>query len=110
MIRHYESVVVIDGTLTQDATDEQNKKIDQWIASHGGTVEKKDVWGKRKLAYSIKKKNYGTYVYLEFNIDGKEILELRKSLEINESILRNYIQLGKNGKKKNQEIPRAQPA
>ncbi|MDZ7360282.1 MAG: 30S ribosomal protein S6 [candidate division KSB1 bacterium] len=84
----YETTVVIDSTLKADEVRSQNDKIVNFISNHGGNVVKVDDWGKRRLAYEIKKKQYGFYLQVRFS--GPEALPqlLEREYRLNESILR----------------------
>ncbi|MER7079635.1 30S ribosomal protein S6 [Saccharopolyspora kobensis] len=60
-------------------------------ATDGGTVEKVDVWGRRRLSYEIEKNAEGIYVVLDLNSEPATIKELDRQLNLNESILRTKV-------------------
>jgi small subunit ribosomal protein S6 len=64
-------------------------KITNFISNHGGKIEKVEDWGKRRLAYEIKKKQYGFYLNVRFS--GPESLPplLEREYRLNESVLRS---------------------
>lgn len=81
---------IIDPTLEdaqKDATVEKFKAV----IEEAGEVEKVDVWGMRKLAYPIEKKNEGYYVVIEFNASPELPKELDRRLRISDEIMRHII-------------------
>jgi small subunit ribosomal protein S6 len=88
-MREYETVLVLDPSLEEDAI---HAEVDKWkglIESHGGQVAKVDVWGRRKLAYEIKKQREGVYVLLEFQGPPGIARELDHDLRVSEAVLRH---------------------
>ena len=61
------------------------------IRSDGGTVEKVDIWGKRRLAYEIRKNPEGIYAVIEVTCESATVAELDRQLNLNESVLRTKI-------------------
>ncbi|AOH38824.1 30S ribosomal protein S6 [Dialister pneumosintes] len=57
----------------------------------GGTVDKVDEWGKRTLAYEVKKQREGYYVVVNFQADPAQITELDRIIKIREEIIRHII-------------------
>jgi small subunit ribosomal protein S6 len=88
-LRLYETTVVLDSTLKADEVRSLSDKIANFISNHGGKIEKVDDWGKRRLAYEIKKKQYGFYLNVRFS--GPESLPplLEREYRLNESVLRS---------------------
>ena len=64
-LRLYELTFVLDPQLEQTQIDENVQKIETMITDAKGEIVKKDLWGKRRLAYEIKKRQYGYYVYIK---------------------------------------------
>jgi len=67
------------------------KKIESIIKSNGGIVVKMDNWGKKRLAYRIKKQDFAVYVYFEVKIDPSKVREIENTLLITEEVLRHMI-------------------
>lgn len=67
------------------------EKVEALIARVGGTVEKVDRWGKRRLAYAVKKFTDGFYVLINFEAAPAEIKEIDRVLKINDEVLRHLI-------------------
>lgn len=89
-MKKYEVMFIIDPTLEdaqKDATVETVKSI---IASEG-EVENVDVWGMRKLAYPIQKKNEGYYVVIDFSAETELPKELDRRLRISDNVIRHMI-------------------
>lgn len=84
----YETTVIIDSGLKPDEVRNQNDKIVNFISNHGGNIVKVEDWGKRRLAYEIKRKQYGFYLNVRFS--GPEALPvlLEREYRLNESVLR----------------------
>ena len=70
---------------------EQSEKLLQVVPSNGGTVDKIDIWGKRRLAYDIKKKSEGFYVVVDMTTAPEIAQELDRQLGLNESVLRTKL-------------------
>jgi small subunit ribosomal protein S6 len=61
------------------------------IKSDGGTIEKVDIWGKRRLAYEIDKHADGIYAVIDINAEPAAVRELDRQLNLNESVLRTKV-------------------
>ena len=86
----YEVVVVLDAVMSEDEHKALLEKIEGVITSNGGSVESRNIWGKRRLAYPIKKKRDGYYVLILADIDPATaaLRELDRFLRITEPVLR----------------------
>ncbi len=84
-------VMVIVKPAEEEATNAVVEKIEALIARVGGTVEKVDRWGKRRLAYPVKKFTDGFYVLINFEAVPAEIKEIDRVMKINDEILRHLI-------------------
>ncbi len=87
-MRLYETTVVIDSMLKADEVRIQNDKIVNFISNHGGNIVKVEDWGKRRLAYEIKRKQYGYYLNVRFSGPEALPLLLDREYRLNESVLR----------------------
>lgn len=90
-LKKYEIVLVYDSDLEDAAVGEQLDKVAAVIASHGGEIERREIWGRKELAYKINKKGFGVYAYLIFSGDNALVADLDRQLKINESVLRHLI-------------------
>lgn len=84
----YESVIIFNSNLDDKSLESQLANIEKLITSHGGTLSKKELVGKKELTYQINKKKFGNFVELEFNGDNSTIADLERQLNINDNVLR----------------------
>ena len=87
-MRNYEVVFVAAPTLASEELDEFINHIQTVIESKNGKVVKVDNWGKKSLAYRIKKFREGYYVILSIEGDGAAIAELERRFRVTDYILR----------------------
>ncbi len=87
-MREYELVFIIHPDLDETATTDILGRIKGWITEAGGSVEKVDPWGKRKLAYPIRKQNNGQYFLLHIQIAPSFVTELERNLRFLEPVMR----------------------
>ncbi|MBT9132527.1 MAG: 30S ribosomal protein S6 [Firmicutes bacterium] len=90
-MKEYEGVFIIDPEPGEDGAEIAIAKIEKIISKHKGKVEKKEKLEKRSLAYEIKKRREGYYFSIDFNAPPKAIDELKKSYNLEDSILRHLI-------------------
>jgi len=86
--RPYESIVIFDGTLSDDTIIGESKKIEEFLAKNAA-FESTAVWGKRHMAYIIKKKKTGVYHLFNYTGEGDIAGKLDKFLKLNEAVLRH---------------------
>lgn len=89
-MRNYEIAVVLHPDLEIDLATTL-EKIEAIITKNGGKITKKDNWGKRKLAYKIKKQDWGIYVFYTVEIDPSKINKINQTLRITEEVIRYLI-------------------
>ncbi|KKQ95189.1 MAG: 30S ribosomal protein S6, small subunit ribosomal protein S6 [candidate division CPR2 bacterium GW2011_GWC1_39_9] len=85
-MRKYELAYIIHPDL-ENTLDKVTDKINKLINAHG-KILKEDVWGKRKLAYPIRKQNFGIYVITNIEIEPKAVQDLEKLLQRTEEVIR----------------------
>ena len=89
MSRTYELVFIIEPRLTDEEVVGITDDYKEMITTGGGKIVKEESWGKRKLAYTIRKSNEGRYVLLGVETDGTDPLpEVERRMGQNEQILR----------------------
>ena len=90
-MRKYELVCVIQPDLDETAFNGVVEKVKGWISDLGGSVDKVDVWGRRKLAYIIKKQREGQFVLLNMTMNPSATAELQRNLRYQETLLRHML-------------------
>ncbi|MDT9592945.1 30S ribosomal protein S6 [Nocardioides zeae] len=91
-MRAYELMVILDPNLEErTVAPSLQKYLDNVVVKDGGSVENVDVWGRRKLAYEIKKNAEGIYVVVNLQAEPATVKELDRQLSLNESILRTKV-------------------
>ncbi len=90
-MRDYELVFIVHPDLETAAIEEVVEKVKGWVDEEGGQISKEDQWGKRKLAYPIRKKTEGYYVLLETRMPQTAIAPLERNLRLLEPVMRFLI-------------------
>jgi small subunit ribosomal protein S6 len=88
-MRKYELAYIVHPDL-ENTLDKVTEKVNKFINSHGKVIIE-DIWGKRKLAYSIRKQNFGLYVITTMDLEPKFVSELEGLLRRTEEIIRYMI-------------------
>lgn len=91
MKKTYELTYIISDTVSEDHLGDSKLDINKNIESLDGVIIREEPWGKRRLAYPIKKSQYGNYVTLQIDIDGSKIKELDRFLRLHPQVLRHLI-------------------
>ena len=90
-LRNYEMILVISPELAEEKLNATLNNISQLIADMGGVVSDIRQWGKRKLAYPIKKFSEGNYVLAHFQLQPALSKEVEAKLQISEEVLRHLL-------------------
>lgn len=90
-MRKYEMMVILDPEIDERTVEPSLDKYLKVITNDKGTVDNLDIWGRRRLAYPIKKKNDGIYAVINFTAEASTATELDRQLGLNESILRTKL-------------------
>ncbi|MEQ8156161.1 MAG: 30S ribosomal protein S6 [Clostridiaceae bacterium] len=90
-MRKYETIFVIHPSFDEEAVKATIEKFKGVIENGGGTVDNVDFWGKRKLAYEIKKVNEGYYTLFNFTANPELPSELDRIFRITDGIVRHII-------------------
>jgi len=90
-VRQYEVMVILDPSLDERTVAPSLDTFLNVIRNDGGTVDKVDVWGKRRLAYEIQKKTEGIYAVVNFTATSAATQELDRQLKLNEQIMRTKV-------------------
>ena len=84
-------VMFIVKVSDEEAIKSAGKLVQDTIVKNGGTVEKVDEWGRRQLAYEVKKQTEGYYFVIDFTMKPENIKELDRVIKIRDSIIRHII-------------------
>ena len=87
----YELALVLNPDLDEEARTEAFNRVQELIERFGGTIEKVDDWGKRRLAYEIKKHNEGFYSFITLDAAATAPIEIESRVRIMENVLRYLI-------------------
>lgn len=93
-MRAYELVFIAVPDLEKTALDELVEKVAGWIKDGDGSIAKIDRWGKRELAYPIRKLKEGQYVLMDIQMDPANCAGLERNLRLTEPVMR-YLLVGK---------------
>lgn len=90
-MRNYEIMFILSTQLTDEEKQAAVQLVETTLTKAGAVELKTEIWGERKLAYPIKKKENGYYVLTLFQIDGTNLTEVERKLNITDSILKYMI-------------------
>ncbi|OGW44857.1 MAG: 30S ribosomal protein S6, partial [Nitrospirae bacterium RBG_13_41_22] len=87
----YENIVIFNAAVTDEEADAAIAKIKELIAGNGGEVLKIDIWGRKKLAYEIKKQKKGLYVLLFYKTPPATLKKLEEFYKVLDAVLKFMI-------------------
>jgi small subunit ribosomal protein S6 len=90
-LRDYEVLYIVRADLDDEKVQDAVRRVNTLIQRSGGTAERTNLWGKRKLAYEVKHQKEGSYVLQDFQLDPDRVPELESGLKITEEVLRHLI-------------------
>ncbi|QZY30981.1 30S ribosomal protein S6 [Nocardioides coralli] len=90
-MRAYEVMVILDPSLEERTVEPSLDKYLNVIRKDGGTVDNVDVWGRRRMAYEIKKNAEAIYAVITLNAEPDTVKEFNRQLGLNESVLRTKV-------------------
>ena len=90
-MRKYELVCIIQPELDENAFKGAVERIQGWISDEGGSVDKVDLWGRRRLASQIRKQREGQYVLLNVTLDPKSTAEIERNIRFLEPVMRHML-------------------
>ncbi|GAC1323205.1 MAG: 30S ribosomal protein S6 [Mycobacteriales bacterium] len=90
-MRHYELMVILDPDLEERTVAPSLDQFLGVIRQGGGSVDKVDIWGRRRLSYEIDKHTEGIYAVVDINAEPATVKELDRQLNLNESVLRTKV-------------------
>jgi len=90
-MRKYEIMIILDPEVEERTVAPSLDKYLSVIKNDGGSVDKVDIWGRRRLAYDILKKSEGIYAVVDFTATSDTAKELDRQLGLNEVVLRTKV-------------------
>jgi small subunit ribosomal protein S6 len=90
-LRNYELVLVVSPEVGDEGLPTTVDRVNGYIQERGGEVKQVDQWGKRRLAYPIRKQAEGYYVVTQFALEPQAVRALEGSLELTEEVLRHLV-------------------
>ena len=87
-MRIYEELFIVKPDATEEETDQVVEQVQNVITSAGGSVDKIDKWGVRKLAYRIQKHHEGFYVLVQFSSSPETVKEIERRLRVSDLVLK----------------------
>ena len=89
MIQHkYDVIYILDPNATTEEGAAVSSKIEQIVADAKGTILKKDDWGKRRLAYAVRKHREGHYVFYHVTVSPETVAEITRNLRLMEKVIK----------------------
>ncbi|PSK95497.1 SSU ribosomal protein S6P [Murinocardiopsis flavida] len=90
-MRRYEVMVILDPNLDERTVSPSLEQFLAVVRNDGGSVEKVDVWGKRRLSYDINKVSEGIYAVIDLTATPDTVKELDRQLGLTEAVLRTKV-------------------
>jgi small subunit ribosomal protein S6 len=90
-MRNYEVIFIANPDLDETALNGLVERVKGWITDGGGSVTKADLWGKRRMAYIIRKQREGQYVYIEAQMAPNFTSVIERNLRLVETVMRFMI-------------------
>lgn len=90
-MRTYQTVIILKPDLDDSQVGESSEKISQYITKFEGSVVKTDVWGKKRLAYRVKKNRFGIYLNLCHTLDGSKLAEFENELRLYDQVVKYLV-------------------
>ncbi|MCL7489552.1 MAG: 30S ribosomal protein S6 [Desulfobulbaceae bacterium] len=87
-MRRYETTYILRPNLGENQFSEIIERTNAIVTGDGGTIINLERWGNKKLAYEIKKENFGQYIYFNFAAPGTTVLEMERIFRIDDKVLR----------------------
>ena len=90
-MHQYELMVILDPEIDERTVAPSLDKFLNVVRNDGGTIDKVDVWGRRRLAYEINKKTEGIYAVVDFTANAAATAELDRQLKLSEAVMRTKV-------------------
>jgi small subunit ribosomal protein S6 len=87
-MRIYENLFIVKPDATEEEIDHLVDQMSKNVTTAGGTIDKIDKWGKRRLAYKIDKNREGSYVLMQFTAEPSTVKEFERRLRVQDSVIK----------------------
>ena len=87
-MRSYQSVLILKPDIEEPRVDDVLEKIGGFIKSNGGAILKTEKWGKKRLAYRVKKNRFGIYLNLYHTLEPSGVVRLEKKYKLFDLIIK----------------------
>ena len=88
LLRSYQSVLILKPDIEDTREDEALGKIGEFIKGNGGAILKTEKWGKKRLAYRVKKNRFGIYLNLYHTLEPSGVIDLEKKYKLFDLIIK----------------------
>lgn len=90
-LNKYETIFILNPDMNEEQVDSTIDKVKSIIESSNGVIDNVDLWGKKRLAYEIDKKNEGFFILINFSSSGEFPKELDRNFRIMDFVIRHII-------------------
>jgi small subunit ribosomal protein S6 len=87
-MRIYENLFIVRPDATEEEIDHLVDQMSKSVTATGGTIDKVDKWGKRRLAYRIEKHREGSYILMQFSAEPSTVKEFERRLRVQDSVIK----------------------
>ena len=87
-MRIYEELFIVKPDATEEEVDQLIEQMKSVVTTAGGTVDKVDKWGKRRLAYRVDKYREGAYILFQFNSAPETVKEFERRLRVSDMVIK----------------------
>ena len=91
LLRSYQSVLILKPDIEESRVDEALGKIGEFIKSNGGTCLKTEKWGKKRLAYRVKKNRFGIYLNIYHTLEPSGVMDLENKYQLFDLIIKYMV-------------------
>lgn len=90
-MRRYEVMVILNPDLEERTVGPALDQFLKVVKDSGGTVEKVDIWGRRRLSFEMAKRWEGIYAVIDMTSEPAAVLEMNRQMNLNESVMRTKV-------------------
>lgn len=105
MVRDYELMFIVRPELDDEGVQAAIDSVTKVVESNDGQVVKTTLWGKRRLAYEVKRLREGHYVIAKLRLEGSKVTEIERTLRIHDTIFRHLLVVDEAGPEAAEEAP-----